>query len=44
MKNLIIVYKNEDSVQKGLILRNAIIELQVDEEKSLKIKEKESFS
>lgn len=40
VKNLIVVYKNEDSVQKGLILRNVIIELQVDEEKLLKIKKR----
>ena len=43
IRNMIAFYKNGDNFQKGLIIHNSIIELQVEQDKLLKIKEKEPF-
>ena len=43
VSNLLPAYKNGDEYTKGLIVRAGFIELLIDDEKSLKIKEKEPF-
>ena len=43
VRNLIGTYKTADSITKGAIIRASIIELKVETDKSLKIKEKEPF-
>ena len=43
VSNLLPAYKNGDEYTKGLIVRAGFIELLIDDEKALKIKEKEPF-